>query len=52
MENIVSWGPFSREEDTCHEENEYMPIDSLMLNAKIFAEAIEQIVLSDKVLNN
>jgi succinyl-diaminopimelate desuccinylase len=49
MENIVSWGPiFPGEEDTCHEENEYITIDSLMLNAKIFAEAIEQIVLSDK----
>lgn len=48
MENIVSWGPiFPGEEDTCHEENEYINIESLMLNAKIFAVAIGDIVLSE-----
>lgn len=48
MENIVSWGPiFPGEEDTCHEENEYISIESLMLNAKIFATAIGDIVLSE-----
>ena len=48
MENIVSWGPiFPGEEDTCHEENEYISIESFMLNAKIFAAAIGDIVLSE-----
>ena len=48
MENIVSWGPlFPGEEDTCHEENEHILIESLMLNAQIFAEAISRIVLTD-----
>lgn len=49
MPNIVSWGPiFPGEEDTCHEENEYISINSLMDNAKIFASAISRIVLSEK----
>jgi succinyl-diaminopimelate desuccinylase len=48
MENIVSWGPiFPGEEDTCHEENEYISINSLMLNAKIFAAAIADLVLTE-----
>ncbi len=47
MPNIVSWGPiFPEEEDTCHEENEYISINSLMDNAKIFSAAISKIVLS------
>jgi succinyl-diaminopimelate desuccinylase len=47
MPNIVSWGPiFPGEEDTCHEENEYMSVRSLMDNAKIFSVAIGKIVLS------
>jgi succinyl-diaminopimelate desuccinylase len=47
MPNIVSWGPiFPGEDDTCHEENEYISIKSLMDNAKIFALAINKIVLS------
>ncbi len=49
MPNIVSWGPiFPGEEDTCHEENEYMSVRSLMDNAKIFSVAIGKIVLSDE----
>jgi len=49
MPNIVSWGPvFPDEEDTCHEENEYISIKSLMDNAKIFASAISKIVLNNK----
>lgn len=49
MPNIVSWGPiFPEEEDTCHEENEYMSIRSLMDNAKIFSLAIGKIALSDE----
>jgi succinyl-diaminopimelate desuccinylase len=48
MPNIVSWGPiFPGEEDTCHEENEYISIKSLMDNAKIFSVAIGKIVLSE-----
>ena len=45
MPNIVSWGPlFPDEEDTCHEPNEYINIDSLIASAKIFAESIFEIV--------
>ncbi|HAF59880.1 MAG TPA: hypothetical protein DCK81_01890, partial [Clostridiales bacterium UBA9856] len=48
MKNVVSWGPiFPGEEDTCHEENEYISINSFMLNAKIFAAAIADLVLSE-----
>ncbi len=48
MDNVVSFGPlFPGEEDTCHEVNEYIAIDSLLLNAKVFAEAIGRIALSD-----
>lgn len=47
--NTVSWGPiFPGEEDTCHEENEYMSIQGLMDNAKIFALAIAGILLTEK----
>jgi succinyl-diaminopimelate desuccinylase len=49
MPNIVSWGPvFPGEEDTCHEENEYISVDSLMTITKIFSVAISNIVLSNK----
>ncbi|MGN0732591.1 MAG: Sapep family Mn(2+)-dependent dipeptidase [Emergencia sp.] len=49
MPNIVSWGPlFEGEEDTCHCENEYISVDSFMANAKIFAESIASIALSDE----
>lgn len=49
MPNIVSWGPiFLGEEDTCHVENEYINRESLLLNSKIFANAIGRIVFSDK----
>lgn len=47
--NVVSWGPiFPGEEDTCHEENEYISVKGLVNNAKIFALAISSIVLSEK----
>lgn len=47
--NTVSWGPiFPGEEDTCHEENEYISIEGLMNNAKIFALAIAGILLSEE----
>ena len=49
MPNIVSWGPlFEGEEDTCHCENEYIFVDSLMASAKIFAQSIASIALSDE----
>lgn len=49
MPNIVSWGPiFPGEEDTCHEDNEYITIESLMDNGKIFAIALSKVVLSEK----
>ena len=51
MPNVVSWGPlFPGEEDTCHEPNEYISIDSLMRSAKIFAEAIYEIVTTKDYL--
>jgi succinyl-diaminopimelate desuccinylase len=47
--NTVSWGPiFPGEEDTCHEENEYISIQGLLDNAKIFALAIAGILLTEE----
>ena len=49
MPNIVSWGPiFPGEEDTCHEANEYISIDSLIKNTEIFAYSIAKIALSNE----
>lgn len=49
MPNIVSWGPiFPGEEDTCHEANEYISIDSLLKNTEIFANVIADITLSSE----
>lgn len=46
--DVVSWGPiFPGEEDTCHEENEYIGVESLVKNAKIFALAMANIVLTE-----
>jgi len=48
MPNIVSWGPiFPGEEDTCHEPNEFISVNSMMITSKIYAEAIRRIALSD-----
>lgn len=47
--DVVSWGPiFPGEEDTCHEENEYIGVDSLVKNAKIFALAMANIALTEE----
>ncbi|MDO4545628.1 MAG: Sapep family Mn(2+)-dependent dipeptidase [Bacillota bacterium] len=49
MPNIVSWGPiFPGEEDTCHEPNEYLAIESFVKNAEIFTRTIEKIALSEQ----
>lgn len=49
MPNIVSWAPlFPGEEDTCHEPNEYIDLDNMLMSAKIFAESISRIVLSEE----
>ncbi len=49
MPNIVSWGPiFPGDPDTCHEENEFITIEVLKENAKIFAVALWDIVMSDE----
>lgn len=49
MHDIVGWGPvFPGEQDTCHEANEFISIDSLINCTKIYATAIAEIVLSDK----
>lgn len=49
MPNIVSWGPiFPGEEDTCHQENEYISVDTLLDNSKIFAIALAKVALSPK----
>lgn len=51
MPNVVSWGPlFPGEEDTCHEANEYISIDSLMTSTKIFAQAIAGIIQMEESL--
>jgi len=47
--DVVSWGPiFPGEEDTCHEENEYIGVDSLVKNATIFALAMANIALTEE----
>ena len=47
--NIVSWGPiFPGDEDTCHEDNEYITIKSLLDNGKIFSIALSELALSEK----
>ena len=49
MPNIVSWGPiFPDEEDMCHQANEYIGAESLLIATKIFAEAIAGIALSEE----
>ena len=49
MPNIVSWGPlFPGDEDMCHQANEYIGSDALLISTKIFAEAIAGIVLSEE----
>jgi len=49
MPNVVSWGPlFPGDEDTCHEENEFISIEALLLNSRIFAAAIWEIVMSER----
>ena len=49
MPNIVSWGPiFPDEEDMCHQANEYIGAESLLISTKIFAEAIAGIALSEE----
>lgn len=51
MPNVVSWGPlFPGEEDTCHEVNEYIDIKSMMNSAKIFAQSVAGIVLTEESL--
>ncbi|MDD2484144.1 MAG: Sapep family Mn(2+)-dependent dipeptidase [Eubacteriales bacterium] len=48
MPNVISWGPlFPGEEDTCHEENEFISIEALLLNCRIFAAAIWEIGMSE-----
>ncbi|MBR6473546.1 MAG: Sapep family Mn(2+)-dependent dipeptidase [Firmicutes bacterium] len=49
MPNIVAWGPiFPEEEDTTHSPNEYIDLENMMLSAKMFAEAIATIALSEQ----
>ncbi len=45
MPNIVSWGPiFPGDPDTCHEENEFISMETLVKMTEIFAAAIWDIV--------
>lgn len=49
MPNIVSWGPiFPDDEDTCHADNEYISIKSLMDNGRIFALALGKVALREE----
>lgn len=49
MPNVVSWGPiFPGDEDTCHEDNEYISIDCLLANGRIFASALAKIALAEE----
>ena len=45
VENFVSFGPvFPGEPELAHEANEYIDIESLMKTAKIYAQALYQLV--------
>lgn len=49
MPNTVSWGPiFPGERDTCHEPNEFIPIENLKKCAEIFANFIAEIALQEE----
>lgn len=49
MKRMVSWGPIlPGMEDGCHEENEYITIDDLLTNLKIYYEAIIRIAKDDR----
>ncbi|MCI6992621.1 MAG: M20/M25/M40 family metallo-hydrolase [Clostridiales bacterium] len=49
MPDIVSWGPiFPGEEDSCHEPNESMSIESIEKCFLIYTEAIQKILFSDR----
>lgn len=49
MPNVVSWAPLlPGEEDTCHEPNEYIDLDNMLMSSKIFAQSIEKITLSEE----
>ncbi|HKM28659.1 MAG TPA: M20/M25/M40 family metallo-hydrolase [Anaerovoracaceae bacterium] len=49
MPNMVSWGPiFPGMEDTCHEENEYINIEDLMTNVRVYYKAITKIIQSEE----
>ncbi|MEE0711957.1 MAG: peptidase M20, partial [Romboutsia timonensis] len=44
MPNIVPFGPsFPGQKGIAHNENEYMSIDDIILNTKIFANAIYEL---------
>jgi len=44
MPNIVAFGPmFPGEPDTIHKQNEYITIDNLIKNAKIYAHALYEL---------
>ena len=49
MKRMVSWGPIlPGMEDTCHEENEYIEIDDLITNFRIYYDAIMSIAKSEE----
>ena len=49
MPNIVSWGPiFPGEEDSCHQANEYLVYNGLILSTEIFSEVIKNIITSEE----
>ena len=49
MPNIVPFGPsFPGQKGIAHNSDEYMDIDDIILNAKIFANAIYELAKEDK----
>lgn len=51
LPNTVSWGPiFPEDEDVCHEENEYITVESLMKNTKLYSKAILDVVTDSNSL--
>ena len=45
FKNCISFGPnFPGQKDMCHQTNEFISIENLMLSCKIYAKAIYELI--------
>ena len=45
VENVISYGPlFPEEPDLAHQANEYIDLENMLLAAKIYAQAIYELM--------